>query len=159
MRYRIFLILFAALLFCTTANAKEDNEAFTLNRLGITDEKICDPVTCDMVESVIKGLTGNSVSPETAISSDVLKAMIKALDYDYKIDNKDNVEEYKELAEEIDGAEMYVFDREMYPAYANYAEDCERVDAIAAVFPIFFILVAALGLIQLGLTRKREVQQ
>lgn len=50
----------------------------------------------------------------------------------------------KELAEEIDGAEMYVFDREMYPAYANYAEDCERVDAIAAVFPIFFILVAAL---------------
>lgn len=95
------MILFAALLFCTTANAKEDNEAFTLNRLGITDEKICDPVTCDMVESVIKGLTGNSVSPETAISSDVLKAMIKALDYDYKIDNKDNVEEYKELAEEI----------------------------------------------------------
>ena len=50
----------------------------------------------------------------------------------------------KELAEEIDGAEMYVFDREMYPAYANYAEDCDRVDAIAAVFPIFFILVAAL---------------
>ena len=49
-----------------------------------------------------------------------------------------------ELAEELDGAEMYVFDREMYPAYANYAEDCERVDAIAAVFPIFFILVAAL---------------
>lgn len=50
----------------------------------------------------------------------------------------------KELAEELDGAEMYVFDRDMYPAYANYAEDCERVDAIAAVFPIFFILVAAL---------------
>ncbi len=49
-----------------------------------------------------------------------------------------------ELAEETDGAEMYVFDRDMYPAYANYAEDCERVDAIAAVFPIFFILVAAL---------------
>ncbi len=49
-----------------------------------------------------------------------------------------------ELAEELDGAEMYVFDREMYPAYSNYAEDCERVDAIAAVFPIFFILVAAL---------------
>lgn len=49
-----------------------------------------------------------------------------------------------ELAEELDGAEMYVFDRDMYPAYANYAEDCERVDAIAAVFPIFFILVAAL---------------
>ncbi len=50
----------------------------------------------------------------------------------------------KELAEEVDGAEMYVFDRDMYPAYSNYAEDCERVDAIAAVFPIFFILVAAL---------------
>lgn len=50
----------------------------------------------------------------------------------------------REAHEAVDDAEWYVFDREFNPYYSHYAEDCERVDAIAAVFPIFFILVAAL---------------
>lgn len=50
----------------------------------------------------------------------------------------------REAHEAVDDAEWYVFDRDYNPYYSNYAEDCERVDAIAAVFPIFFILVAAL---------------
>lgn len=50
----------------------------------------------------------------------------------------------REAHEAVDDAEWYVFDRDFNPYYSNYAEDCERVDAIAAVFPIFFILVAAL---------------
>lgn len=50
----------------------------------------------------------------------------------------------REAHEAVDDAEWYVFDRDFNPYYSHYAEDCERVDAIAAVFPIFFILVAAL---------------
>lgn len=50
----------------------------------------------------------------------------------------------RELHDEIDGAEWYVFDRSFNPSYSSYAEDCDRVDAIADVFPVFFILVAAL---------------
>ncbi len=50
----------------------------------------------------------------------------------------------KELHDEIDDAKWYVFDRDYNPSYSNYALDCDRVDAIANVFPIFFILVAAL---------------
>ncbi|MCM1024521.1 MAG: FtsX-like permease family protein [Prevotella sp.] len=50
----------------------------------------------------------------------------------------------RELHDQIDDAEWYVFDRSFNPSYSSYAEDCERLDAIAAVFPIFFILVAAL---------------
>ncbi len=50
----------------------------------------------------------------------------------------------QEVHDSVDDAEWYVFDREYNPYYSHYAEDCERVDAIAAVFPIFFILVAAL---------------
>ena len=38
----------------------------------------------------------------------------------------------------------YVFDRDSDAGYASFAEDAERVDAIAGVFPFFFILVAAL---------------
>ena len=50
----------------------------------------------------------------------------------------------QELHDEIDDAKWYVFDRDFNPSYSSYADDCDRVDAIADVFPIFFILVAAL---------------
>ncbi|MCH5192674.1 MAG: FtsX-like permease family protein [Oscillospiraceae bacterium] len=51
----------------------------------------------------------------------------------------------QEIHDAVDDAEWYVFNRDDYnPYYSHYAEDCERVDAIAAVFPIFFIMVAAL---------------
>lgn len=50
----------------------------------------------------------------------------------------------REAHKAVNDAEWYVFDRDFNPYYSNYAEDAERVDAIAAVFPIFFILVAAL---------------
>lgn len=50
----------------------------------------------------------------------------------------------REAQDAVADSKWYVFDRDYNPYYPNYAEDCERVDAIAAVFPIFFILVAAL---------------
>lgn len=67
-------------------------------------------------------------------------------------DGKADIEEAKqeiadaeqEAQDAVSDAEWYVFDRDYNPYYSHYAEDCERVDAIAAVFPIFFILVAAL---------------
>ncbi|MDE5859875.1 MAG: FtsX-like permease family protein, partial [Oscillospiraceae bacterium] len=67
-------------------------------------------------------------------------------------DGKADIEEAKqeiadaeqEAQDAVADAKWYVFDRDYNPYYSHYAEDCERVDAIAAVFPIFFILVAAL---------------
>lgn len=51
----------------------------------------------------------------------------------------------RDAADAVSGAELYVFDRDEYnPYFSHYSEDCDRVDAIARVFPIFFILVAAL---------------
>ena len=51
----------------------------------------------------------------------------------------------QELADVINDAEWYIFTRDdYYPSYSNYGEDAERIDAIAKVFPIFFILIAAL---------------
>lgn len=38
----------------------------------------------------------------------------------------------------------FYLDRSAHPGYAGFEEDANRVDSIAAVFPIFFILVAAL---------------
>lgn len=45
---------------------------------------------------------------------------------------------------EIKMAEWLVFDRNDNPGYSGFIENTERIDQIAAVFPIFFILVAAL---------------
>lgn len=49
----------------------------------------------------------------------------------------------KELAK-LEYPKWYVFDRTQQPGYASYGEDADRVDKISAVFPVFFILVAAL---------------
>lgn len=50
-----------------------------------------------------------------------------------------------DVAEATEDAEGFVFSRDdYYPYFSHYGEDCERIDAIAAVFPLFFILVAAL---------------
>lgn len=91
---------------------------------------------------------------------DITKAKTEIADHKQEIedgkkeiaDAKKEVEDAKteiadaerEAHEAVDDAEWYVFDRNFNPYYSHYAEDAERVDAIAAVFPIFFILVAAL---------------
>lgn len=49
--------------------------------------------------------------------------------------------EFQTLGE---NTKWYVFGRAENPGWSSYALDTERVDAIAAVFPVFFILVAAL---------------
>lgn len=51
----------------------------------------------------------------------------------------------KEIDESLSDNEWYVFDRDdLNPGYTDYGSDTERVDAVAKVFPVFFILVAAL---------------
>ncbi|MBQ8194740.1 MAG: ABC transporter permease [Oscillospiraceae bacterium] len=41
-------------------------------------------------------------------------------------------------------AEWYIFTRDDNPGYSEYASNAERIDKIASVFPIFFLLVAGL---------------
>lgn len=40
--------------------------------------------------------------------------------------------------------EWFVFDRDGNPGYRSYGDDAQRIGAVAAVFPLFFFLVAAL---------------
>lgn len=51
----------------------------------------------------------------------------------------------REVADKTKDAKWYVMSREdIYPSFGNYGDDCDKVDAIAKVFPVFFILIAAL---------------
>ncbi len=71
---------------------------------------------------------------------DIADAEIEIADAEVEI-----TEAEKDIAEAVKDAKWYVFSRnDYYPYFSHYGEDCDRVDAIAAVFPVFFILVAAL---------------
>ncbi len=46
--------------------------------------------------------------------------------------------------DEIGEVKWYIFDRSDNPAYSGFIENTNRVDAVATVFPLFFLLVAML---------------
>lgn len=50
----------------------------------------------------------------------------------------------REELEKLEKPMWYIFDRNSNPGYEEYGQNAERINNIASVFPIFFILVAAL---------------
>ena len=50
----------------------------------------------------------------------------------------------KQKIEDAGEAEWYIFIRDDNPGYSEYSSNAERIDKIASVFPIFFLLVAGL---------------
>ncbi len=59
-------------------------------------------------------------------------------------DAQAQVDDAEEQLQKVKVPQWYVQDRTSNPDYGNFAQDAERVDAVAKVFPVFFILVAAL---------------
>ena len=66
-------------------------------------------------------------------------------DSDRKLaDAETEIADAEQELEKLSSPKGYAFDRTYYPGYAEYGTDAERVDNIARVFPVFFILVAML---------------
>lgn len=59
-------------------------------------------------------------------------------------DAKAEIEDAKEELAKLKRPVWYIFDRNDNPGYSSYEGDANRVEAVAAVFPFFFFLVAAL---------------
>lgn len=59
-------------------------------------------------------------------------------------DAKADLDDAQKKLDEIGEVKWYVFDRKDNPGYANFKQDSERIDAVATVFPLFFLLVAML---------------
>ncbi len=59
-------------------------------------------------------------------------------------DARNQIEDGERQLADLTEPTWYVWDRSNNPGYSNYEEDAQKVDAVAAVFPVFFILVAAL---------------
>lgn len=54
------------------------------------------------------------------------------------------IEQAKEEVQNLERPEWYLFDREDNSGYTTFLECATKIDAIAAVFPVFFIIVALL---------------
>ena len=59
-------------------------------------------------------------------------------------DAEKKIADGKEKIADAGEAKWYVFDREDNPGYAEYESNSERINKISMIFPIFFLLVAAL---------------
>ena len=59
-------------------------------------------------------------------------------------DAEKQLQDAEEQLEALQDPKWYVYDRSDNPGYSGLEEDADRVDSIAAVFPVFFLLIAAL---------------
>ncbi len=59
-------------------------------------------------------------------------------------DAEKKIEDGRKQIADAGEAKWYVFTRDDNPGYSEYASNAERIDRIAAIFPVFFLLVAAL---------------
>ncbi len=59
-------------------------------------------------------------------------------------DAKRELADAEEKIADLEKPEWYVFTRDDNPGYSEYGENAQRINNIAAVFPVFFILVAML---------------
>lgn len=60
--------------------------------------------------------------------------------------------------DEVEPTAWHVLDRSYFPSHKDYGQNADKIDAIAQVFPIFFILVAALVCLT-SMTRMIEEQR
>lgn len=59
-------------------------------------------------------------------------------------DGEERILSAKNLISDVQPGKWYVFTREDNPGYSGFEDDANRIDAIASIFPVFFLLVAAL---------------
>ncbi len=59
-------------------------------------------------------------------------------------DAKVKIEDAQRELDDLSLPKWYVWTRQNNPGYSSFEDDAAKVDAIAAVFPVFFIMVAAL---------------
>ena len=59
-------------------------------------------------------------------------------------DAQEELDKARQELADLETPKWYVFDRTSYPGNGDFGTDADRIDKIAGVFPIFFILVAGL---------------
>ncbi|WP_160317121.1 ABC transporter permease [Oxobacter pfennigii] len=104
------------------------------------------------LEAYKKSILDDFISNRTMIDNSIediirgnldIKAGKKLSDIKFHQANQ-QIKTAEEELEEMEEPEWYVLDRDTNPGFAEYGSAADRMDAIAAVFPVFFFLIAAL---------------
>ncbi len=61
-----------------------------------------------------------------------------------KLNGKKKLDDARKALEKLTDLKWYVFSREDLPGYTDYIQDADRIKSVAEIFPLFFLLVAAL---------------
>ena len=59
-------------------------------------------------------------------------------------DAEEKLKDAQDTIEQLEEAKWYIYDRDNNPGYSGLIDDAHRVDSIATVFPLFFLIVAVL---------------
>lgn len=59
-------------------------------------------------------------------------------------DGSRRIQDAQKMISGVDAGVWYVFDRNVNPGYGGFSDDAARIDGMAAIFPVFFLLVAVL---------------
>lgn len=59
-------------------------------------------------------------------------------------DAQSEIDKAAEKLDSLENPEWYIFTRQDNPGYSSYIDDTTRIDSVATVFPLFFLLVAVL---------------
>lgn len=100
----------------------------------------------DEAESKISGAREEIAENESALAEKKAEGEKELADAKQELDDgKKDFEKVKsDYTEFAANLKWYTLDRNSDSGYASFGEDADRVDSIARVFPIFFIIVAAL---------------
>lgn len=99
----------------------------------------------EKIESSTVKLEKNRISGEKKLASSekkLKKAKLKANKKFKKAEKK--LDKAQKKINKYKGKHWYILTREDSPGYSSFRENAERVDDVATVFPIFFLLVAIL---------------
>jgi putative ABC transport system permease protein len=115
------------------ANKLLDEQNRQLDEMKITQTKIIDQKERELLDGE-KELAKSKVTLEDEKVSGLIKL-------------EDGAEEIKKAEKDIsliENSKWYVLDRNSHYSYVDYRMTAEKMEAIAMVFPVFFLLVAAL---------------
>lgn len=59
-------------------------------------------------------------------------------------DAQAEIDDAQETVDSLESSQWYVFTRDDNPGYSSFSQNADRLDAVASVFPVFFLLVAVL---------------
>lgn len=116
----------------------ESSQKFTDAQKKIDDAQM-------QYESSTAELKKQKTSGQSKLDSAEKEYNLQKAEAEKKLDNaQKKIDDAQQKIDSIASPKWYVFDRTANPGYSTFSQNADRLDAVASVFPMFFLLVAVL---------------